>query len=132
MTWAIRTRRPRVSRKVAREVVCLPACSEADELAALMLAQLLERSGMSLRGAFVKGPDQRDGDQAGHERCLDPVVSTVPPTPWCAASYLCKRLKVRLPEARLTVGVWHEVESELDRRRQRFERVQVDDVFSRF
>jgi hypothetical protein len=110
-------------------VLCLPACSEADELVALMLGQLLERSGVPAEVLSFKALTSEMAAQAEQSSATIFCVSTVPPTSVVAASYLCRRLRLKMPDARVSVGVWHEVESELERRRERFSRVQADDVF---
>lgn len=87
-------------------ILCLPARSEADEIAATMLAQVMETrdcharavSVKSLAGEMVDLVDQRTADVI----CL----SATPPAAVMHARYLCKRLRARLPEAKLVVGLW--------------------------
>src|SRR5205085_9830845 len=74
-------------------ILCLPARSEADEIAATMLAQLLEAEGCrakavavtSLAGEMVELVDQCTADVV----CL----SATPPAAVMHARYLCKRLR---------------------------------------
>jgi hypothetical protein len=94
-----------------------------------MLGQLLERNGVPAQVLSFKALTSEMAEQAERSSASIFCVSTVPPTSVVAASYLCRRLRLRMPEARISVGVWHEVEGELERRRERFSRVQVDDVF---
>ena len=49
-------------------IYCLPAADEADELAAVMLAQLLEREGLQGRITFLQDARQRDGGPCGRVR----------------------------------------------------------------
>ncbi len=87
-------------------VLCLPARSQADEIAALMVAQVLEATGClvetvsvtSLAGEMVDLVDQQKADVI--------CVSATPPAAVMHARYLCKRLRDRLPKVKLVVGLW--------------------------
>lgn len=87
-------------------ILCLPARSEADEIAATMLAQVLETkdcqaqtiSMMSLAAEMVDLVDQRAADVV--------CISATPPAAVMHARYLCKRLRTRLPTVTLVVGLW--------------------------
>jgi hypothetical protein len=86
-------------------VLCLPARDEADELVGLMLAQLLTADGFSARpvstglaGELVNRTEQ----EQAHVVC----ISALPPGALTPARYLCKRLRARLPEVRIAVGLW--------------------------
>lgn len=87
-------------------VLCLPARTEADEITALMLAQVLETKGYvvqavsvtSLAGEMVDLVDQHTADIV--------CVSATPPAAVMHARYLCKRLRDRLPKVKLVVGLW--------------------------
>ncbi|HEX8310161.1 MAG TPA: hypothetical protein VF614_02515, partial [Chthoniobacteraceae bacterium] len=111
------------------QVLCLPACCEGDELVAIMLGQLLERTGVSARVISSKSLSSEMTELASESCSPFVCVSSVPPTSGVAAAYLCKRLRARLPEVRLSVGIWHEAEQDVARRRERLARVKVDDVF---
>lgn len=88
-------------------ILCLPAHDEADEMAQLMLAQLLEADGRvvqtvsvtTLVGEMVELVDQREADIV--------CISSTPPAALMHARYLCKRLRARFPEARIVVGLWN-------------------------
>ena len=87
-------------------ILCLPARDEADEIAAMMLAQLLETSGCvvqavsvtALAGEMVDLVEQRQADVV--------CISATPPAAVMHARYLCKRLRARFPEVNLVVGLW--------------------------
>jgi predicted PurR-regulated permease PerM len=111
------------------QVLCLPACCEGDELVAMMLGQLLERSGVSTRVISSKSLASEMTELAGESCSPFVCVSSVPPTSVVAAAYLCKRLRARLTKVRLSVGIWHESEADIPRRRERLDRVKVDDIF---
>ena len=87
-------------------VLVLPAGEEADEIAGLMLAQLLEGRGYcatvssasSLVGEMVAMVEQRQA----HVVC----VSATPPGSVARARYLCKRLHEKHADLRMIVGLW--------------------------
>ncbi|HEX7087943.1 MAG TPA: AI-2E family transporter [Vicinamibacterales bacterium] len=88
-------------------VVCLPAQDESDEVAAIMLRELLRAE----RGLLVDvRPAAADLDaHAAAIRRLAPaivIVSSVPPAAVRHAVHACKRLKTELPEVRVVVGLW--------------------------
>jgi predicted PurR-regulated permease PerM len=99
-------------------ILSLPARNEADEIAAMMLAQVLETRGCrvqavsvtSLAGEIVDLVDQCTADVV----CL----SATPPAAVMHARYLCKRLRDRLSEVKLVVGLW-DAQGELNRARER-------------
>jgi predicted PurR-regulated permease PerM len=87
-------------------VVVLPAHDEADEIVALMLAQVLEFnnycatavSQSALAGEMIEMVKTKDA----HAVC----VSALPPAAVTHSRYLCKRLHQKLPELRMVVGLW--------------------------
>jgi hypothetical protein len=87
-------------------VLVLPAGEEADEIAGLMLAQLLEGRGYcpavcsasSLVGEVSAMVEQRQV----HVVC----VSAMPPGSVARARYLCKRLREKHADLRIVVGLW--------------------------
>ena len=99
-------------------ILCLPARNEADEIAAMMLAQVLETRGclvqivsvMSLAGEMVDSVDQSTADVI--------CVSATPPAAVMHARYLCTRLRGRFPEVNLVVGLW-DTQGDLTKARER-------------
>jgi predicted PurR-regulated permease PerM len=87
-------------------VLVLPAGEEADEIAGLMLGQLLDNRGYcaavssagSLVGEVLAMVEQRQA----HVVC----VSAMPPGCVARARYLCKRLHEKHPDLRTLVGLW--------------------------
>jgi hypothetical protein len=87
-------------------VVVLPAGEEADEIAGLMLAQLLKGRGYcavvasasSLVGEVLVMVEQRQA----HVVC----VSAMPPGSVARARYLCRRLHQKHADLRIIVGLW--------------------------
>ena len=87
-------------------VLVLPAGEEADEIAGLMLAQLLEGRGYSaavcsassLVGEVLAMVEQRQAQVV--------CVSAMPPGSVARARYLCKRLHEKHVDLRIVVGLW--------------------------
>jgi predicted PurR-regulated permease PerM/methylmalonyl-CoA mutase cobalamin-binding subunit len=99
-------------------ILLLPARNETDEIAATMLAQLVETSGFRvetisetvLAGELVDLIAQRQADVV--------CISAMPPAAATHARYLCKRLQGKFPVGRLIVGLWH-AQGDLTRARTR-------------
>jgi predicted PurR-regulated permease PerM/methylmalonyl-CoA mutase cobalamin-binding subunit len=99
-------------------ILCLPARDEADEIAATMIAQVLESSGcqvqavsiMSLASELVDLVDQSTADVI--------CVSATPPAAVMHARYLCKRLRGQLPQVKLIVGLWN-AQGDLNKAKER-------------
>ncbi len=87
-------------------ILSLPARSEADEIASMMLAHVLETikcvvevvSLTSLASEMMDSVDRRNADIV--------CVSATPPGAMMHARYLCKQLRRRFPKVNLIVGLW--------------------------
>jgi predicted PurR-regulated permease PerM/CheY-like chemotaxis protein len=98
-------------------ILSLPARSEADEIAAMMLAQVLETKGCavqtvsvtSLASEMVELVEQRKADVI--------CVSATPPGAMMHARYLCKRLRRQFPALKLVVGLWN-TQGDLDKSKE--------------
>lgn len=96
-------------------VFCLPARDEADEIAALMLAQLIRERGLEARtlplqtvaGDFLKLPEGRKPSLAS--------VLAVPPYGYTGARHVCRRLHERFPELKLVAVILSERDGEYPR-----------------
>jgi predicted PurR-regulated permease PerM len=100
-------------------VICIPASDQADEIAATMLAQLLEQCGhktLMLPSAAVS-PEilSRLAEEAGTILC----ISAVPPFAFAHARTLALRLRQSVPENRIMVGLWN-TSGDKDKLRERF------------
>jgi hypothetical protein len=100
-------------------VICIPASDQADEIAATMLAQLLEQCGhktLMLPSAAVS-PEilTRLAEEAGTILC----ISAVPPFAFAHARTLALRLRQSVPENRIMVGLWN-TSGDKDKLRERF------------
>jgi len=98
---------PRTTPERTFPVVCVPASDQADEIAATMLAQLLEQCGHKtlLLPAVALSPEilARLAEEAGTIVC----ISAVPPFAFAHARSLAIRIRQSLPENRLLVGLWN-------------------------
>jgi predicted PurR-regulated permease PerM/methylmalonyl-CoA mutase cobalamin-binding subunit len=110
-------------------ILCIPANHEADELAALMLAQILQERGIVAPVLSSKLLAAESVEQA--VALAPPVIciSSLPPVSVIAAAQLCKRLRARLPSARIVVGLWQPEDPDFSRRRERLENVGANEVF---
>jgi hypothetical protein len=88
-------------------VLCLPAADEADEMVALMLAQVLGVRGFSAEAVAVKAlaSEMMDLVEKHHSEIV--CVSALPPAAITHSRYLCKRLSQRFPKMRMVVGLWN-------------------------
>jgi hypothetical protein len=88
-------------------ILCLPARSQADEIAAMMLAQVLEASGCSAQAISVTALAGEMIDLVDQCTAADVIcISATPPAAVMHARYLSKRLRGWLPVAKLIVGLW--------------------------
>jgi hypothetical protein len=99
-------------------VLCVPARSEADEIAALLLSQVL----VAERCLAPTVPVTSLADELVEliERLQPDVIciSATPPAAVMHARYLCQRLRDRFPKLRLIVGLW-DLQGALDKARER-------------
>ena len=114
----------------AAPILCIPASHEVDEIAALMLARVLAESGVT---ATVFSAQLLTGEYIEKAAELAPsivCVSAVPPGSTIAARALAKRLRARLPTARIVIGVWQADGAEFAARRERLAKSGADETFS--
>jgi hypothetical protein len=67
-------------------------------------------------------------EQASESPATIYCISALPPASVMPATYLAKRIRARMPEAKLIVGLWHAGEGG-ERREQRLKRAQADAVY---
>jgi hypothetical protein len=86
-------------------ILCLPARSEADEIASLLLAQVLEARGCLVQAVSIAS--LTSGIDLVEQYKPDLVcISATPPAAVMHGRYLCKRLRGRFPALPLVVGLW--------------------------
>ena len=102
-------------------VFCLPAADEADEIVAVMLAQVLETEGYKTESLSFKTLANEMVAQVAEASATTVCISATPPHDTLHTRYLCKLLRARLPHLHIIVGLWDaEVdEAKLGRRRER-------------
>lgn len=108
-------------------VICIPSGDQADELTAMMLAQLLEQSGHNtlLLPTDSVTPEilERLGQDAGTILC----ISALPPFVFTQTRTLCQRIREQLPRNRILIGLWQSAQSP-DTMRERFGAARPDRV----
>jgi predicted PurR-regulated permease PerM len=104
----IEARRARLQKEFA--VVCLSTGNKADELAAMMLAQLLERGGhqtLTLADDAVSS-EILQGLSAEKDTVI--VISALPPFAFAQSLALSHRVRAHLPDNRIAVALWNSPE----------------------
>ncbi len=87
-------------------VACVPAKSSRDELVGEMMMQLLNRGGIAGRNASSKMV-AGERVQWVAEKTPDVIcISALSPTTAIHARYLCAKLRLRMPDTRIIVGLW--------------------------
>jgi predicted PurR-regulated permease PerM len=102
----------------ASPVYCLPARAERDALASTMLIQLLQQQGIVAHSAPTKlevGELINLVEEAGVGVVC---ISVVAPSTVLHARHLCLKLRARLPDQRIVVGLWGATENVTDAARR--------------
>jgi hypothetical protein len=86
-------------------VLSLPAHGEADEIVALMLAQLLNARGIRTKSVSAEALSSERLEEANRARIEVVCVSTVVSDGFLHARYLCKRLHEQYPELRIVAAM---------------------------
>jgi predicted PurR-regulated permease PerM len=87
-------------------MLSLPARSEADEIAAMMLAQVVETGSCVVHAVSVTYLASEMVDLVEQRKADVVCVSATPPGAMMHARYLCKQLRRRFPNVKLVVGLW--------------------------
>jgi hypothetical protein len=86
-------------------VLCIPARDEADEIAALMLEQLLTRRGINAKVLSCAGLLGECIQKVEEEKPGVVCVAAVPPFGYVHARYLCRRLRNRFPDLKVVAAI---------------------------
>jgi len=100
------------------EICVLCAHDTADELVGTMLVDTLHAAGMRTR---LLGASLLTSERVEQATALAPThlcISALPPGAVLQSGALCRRLRARLPEARIVVALWH-AEGDVGRATQR-------------
>jgi hypothetical protein len=95
----------RTPNSTTADAVCIPANDEADEIATLMLVQLLETQGASARLLPAGALANAGLENAGRNRPKIACVSGVAASGHRHARRLCQRLRAQFPETKVVAGV---------------------------
>jgi predicted PurR-regulated permease PerM len=87
-------------------LLCLPARSEGDELAGLMLVQIARSNGYNTELLPAETGDERL-EHVRESRAGIIVVSALPPFALIHARTLCRRVRKLRPDTRLVLGLWN-------------------------
>jgi hypothetical protein len=123
--------RARLPKGCTVNVVCLPADDESDEIAGLMLGQLLELRGYCCTVASVSKLASEMVEMVAQARADVVCISALPPAAVTHSRYLCKRLHGKLPEMEMLVGLW-KIDADLKRAKERIAAVRSVQVASTF
>lgn len=99
-------------------ILCLPARDATDEIAGMMLAQVLEMTGCLVQAVSMTALVSEMVDLVEQRKADVVCISAMPPAAAMHARYLCKRLRGRFPEAHLIVGLWN-VQGDLNKAKER-------------
>ena len=110
-------------------ILCIPASDECDELSALMLSQVLAEAGIATTVFSSKLLSAESVEQAVALAPAIVCISAVPSVSTIAARALCKRLRGRLPSARILIGLWQPEDAEFIARRERLSKVGADETY---
>jgi hypothetical protein len=112
-----------VHARTGSRIFVVPANDEADEIAAAMLAQLLDQAG------YPAIPFPVDFAREGRIGIVDPneddifCISALPPFAFAGAITLVRQLRLRFPRTKVIVGVWG-FSGNTERALQRFQQSQ--------
>ncbi len=87
-------------------VICVSTQDQGDEIAATMLAQLLEQSGNHTLQLPSSALSDEILSRLAEENETVICVSSLPPFAFAETRALCQRLRQRLPRNRMLVGLW--------------------------
>ena len=88
-------------------ILCLPAADEGDEIAGLMLAQLLAKRGIAAKNIPASALASERLELVQQEQVSVVCISALPPGAAAPARYLCKRIRADFPHVKIIVAVWH-------------------------
>lgn len=97
---------PEATRLAGIPVMCLPARDEADEIACMMLAQVLQGVGATTNVASVAHLTGELLEMIEKEKVKVICISAVPPSGLRNARYLYKRIRTRYPKIPIVAALW--------------------------
>ena len=91
----------------AAQVLCVAARNEADEIAGMMLAQLLASGDCIVQSISFTAAAGELADLVEKRKPDVVCISATPPAAVMHARHLCKQLRGRFPDVPLVVGLWN-------------------------
>ena len=88
-------------------ILCLPARDEADEIAGMMLAQLLATGECLVQSVSFTAAASEMVDLVERRKPDVVCISATPPAAVMHARHLCKHVRGRFPEVPVVVGLWN-------------------------
>jgi hypothetical protein len=88
-------------------ILCLPARDEADEIAGMMLAQLLATGECLVRSVSFTAAASELVDLVETRKPDVVCISATPPAAVMHARHLCKHVRGRFPQVPVVVGLWN-------------------------
>ena len=113
------------------QILCLPARDEADEIAGMMFAQVLERNGFKAEAVSVTALASEMVELVGEKKADIVVLSALPPAAVEHARYLCKRLRQQYPELKVVIGLWTS-KTDLEKAKGRIQCAEDDPIVTSF
>ena len=116
--------------RTSHHIVCLAAADQADEIAATMLAQLLEINGHTATCLPVaESRSEHIGSISSEsDRPVDIVfISALPPFALLSARTVSKRAHIQYPKAEIVIGLW-QFSSDVKRAAERLDKIFTDPV----
>ncbi len=110
------------------DIICVPARDDADDVVALMLTQLLERSGYQAQNVLL-APMAEMLTQVSEAKPQIVCISALPPFAVSHARALYRRLRPLSPNLRIVICLWH-LETDLRKMASRLKMALGDRVFS--
>ena len=105
---------------VPGRILCFPAHDEADEIAAAMLAQLLEQAGCAtVSFPLGSSPESMLGLVEPTENDVF-CISAIPPFAFSHARTVNRQLRTKFPQTKILIGIWG-FSGEIERALQRFQ-----------
>lgn len=110
-------------------VVCVAAKDQADEVSALMLAQLLEQAQFTTMVLVSSAMSEQLLQRLAQEPTTIVCISALPPFAFAQAKAVYLKIRAEMPANPIYVGMWGSSE-ELEKVIQRFGQVRPDRVFA--
>jgi predicted PurR-regulated permease PerM len=99
-------------------VLCVPARDQADEIAAIMLSQLLRQKKIAARTTSVDTLASECVEKAGRGSVRVACICMVPPQGYTHVRYLCKRLRSEFPKLKLVAAALNEPDTKTVQNRE--------------